>query len=908
MKRKLTLAMLLSLSAASPLALALGLGEAEVNSTLSAPLRASIPLTDSAGLQPGLLNVSVADAEAFAAAGLARTPLAASVKMEVTRRQGRLMVDLTTERAVREPWVDLLLRFDWPGGRQLREVTLLLDPPDYDRLPALVAAPSTPPAAVSGERSVARASDVAPRPVARTASAAGAGDPAWVRPGDTLWAVAGRLRPDSGISMNQMMVALVEANPEVFPSGNINAMRAGFTLVVPPREAIAARSDARAGELVQAMNQAWANRGSGAPARVPLGGAEPAAAVASAGSESPAPTAPDEEASAEPATADAGESGGEGGQRLTLLSDAELAAEDGPSATEAAEGAMEEATDAGAGVRGAGDTPALALSPAERGEGEAIDPEVLAMIQGDGELTEDERLLRLEARWQESQASLEAVRSERDALQAALGDLREEVEVMREQLASLAAGGSGADAAGAGGVVAPGSASEAQPVPWWGALYQGAVDRPLMLGGAGLAALLALWALVRRRRREEEAPAPVFNEARVVDPAASGVVMPGAGDRTADEAPASERDEPQRTPVSASMPEAEAINEADIFIAYGRYDQARELLEASLVREPGRDDLRLKLLRVQLKQGDRNAAARQAERLRADGDPDVQAEVAELMQRHALHTASAAPERAVFPVPDEHQPRRFDEPDAPDEDDAPDEVTAAGEAEAARPTSDDAAQETPPTAPAAAGDEPSPDDRAADLLAAYRPPESDVVAKPAAAESNAAEPGAVHGADEGDGAHEAQHEGLGSEPAPSPAEAPLETVQAEDGRDIIDYRPPTLEANPAPREETPMQPSVDFTPSGLGGGESPSAASGSREGRELSEEWDVEEVAFPPLSRDNDALSAAASPTSTLAEARRLLEAGERGQGRVLLERLIDETDDPDARQEARDLLDQHLP
>ncbi len=140
MKRKLTLAMLLSLSATSPVALALGLGEAEVSSTLNAPLRASVPLVDAAGIQPGLLNVTVAGERAYAAAGLARTPLAASVRVAVQRRQGQLFVDLTTERPVREPWLDLLLRFDWPSGQQVREVTLLLDPPNYDEMPALVTA------------------------------------------------------------------------------------------------------------------------------------------------------------------------------------------------------------------------------------------------------------------------------------------------------------------------------------------------------------------------------------------------------------------------------------------------------------------------------------------------------------------------------------------------------------------------------------------------------------------------------------------------------------------------------------------------------------------------------------------------------------------------------------------------
>ncbi|QTF91362.1 FimV/HubP family polar landmark protein, partial [Halomonas sp. BM-2019] len=302
MKRKLTLAMLLSFSATSPLALALGLGEAEVSSTLNAPLRATIPLTDTAGIQPGLLNVSLADERAYAAAGLARTPLAAGVRLAVDQRQGRLVVDLTTERPVREPWLDLLLRFDWPGGQQLREITLLLDPPDYDQMPALVV----------GSRRVAAAPATAPAPsvspsasaVSPAAAPARAGDPAWVRSGDTLWAVAGRLRPDSGISMNQMMVALVEANPEAFPSGNINAMRAGFTLVVPGREAITARSAADSDRVVAQMNQAWANRGGGAPAPVPMAPTRAVAAAVSA--DAPAPAAePSDDVLGDPPAPDA---------------------------------------------------------------------------------------------------------------------------------------------------------------------------------------------------------------------------------------------------------------------------------------------------------------------------------------------------------------------------------------------------------------------------------------------------------------------------------------------------------------------------------------------------------------------------------------------------------------------------
>ncbi|WP_253451249.1 FimV family protein [Halomonas sp. Y3] len=703
---------------------ALGLGEAEVRSTLNAPLRATIPLTDSAGIQADLLNVSVADERAFAAAGLPRTPLAASVRLAVEQRQGRLVVDLTTERTVREPWLDLLLRFDWPGGQQLREVTLLLDPPDYDQMPALVSGSRrAAPASVASAEPAPTTSPTAAGPQPSTTPAQ-AGNPARVRSGDTLWGVAGRLRPDSGISMNQMMVALVEANPEAFPSGNINAMRAGVTLVVPSREAIAARSGAAAERLVSEMHQAWASRGSAA-----LAVDEPAAAA-----ESP---------------------------RLTLLTDAQVAAEGevgGEADGEAEEGDVEGSA-------------ALEIDP------DLLDALLGGVPSGDGELGSDERLVRLEARWLESQQTLEAVQEERDELQGELGEMRQQLEALQEQLAALAAGGAGADGPGAGGIATPGS--EAEETPWWGAVYQGEVDRNLVLGGAGLAALLAIWLVVRRRRREEEAGGATAGAVRVGVPGAQPPVSPQASS------------DPGAAPVHSvqgALPQAEAISEADIFIAYGRYDQARELLDTSLAREPERDDLRLKLLTVHLEQGNREEAEQEARRLHEGGSPAVREEVERLLERYG-----------------------------------------AGQ----------------PTAP-----------------------------EPGASEPDASEP------------HSAEPE---ASPLPE-----IATRRLDDGREIIDYRPPSLDDDPAPREETPMQPSVEFT--------SPRPVEAPDEEPEaLPQEWEVEEVSFPPLDPDNVQSSSSAA-REQLAEARRLLEAGEAEQARELLGKLM-LSEEPAIHDEAAALL-----
>ncbi|PWV67819.1 FimV/HubP family polar landmark protein [Halomonas sp. A11-A] len=874
MKRKLTLAMLLSLSAASPLAMALGLGEAEVRSTLNAPLRATLPLTDAADIPPGLLNVSVADERAFAAAGLPRTPLAASVRLAVEQRQGRLVVELTTERPVREPWLDLLLRFDWPGGQQLREVTLLLDPPDYDQMPALVVGSRRVAAPVVSMPPVAAPSAQAQAPAARPAAASAvSGDPTWVRSGDTLWAVAGRLRPDSGISMNQMMVALVEANPEVFPSGNINAMRAGFSLVVPSRERIVARSSAEADRIVAEMTRAWANRGGGAPARVALGGAtsgEPVAVAAATASppleaapavEPPADAAEPAAEVVQPAEEQASAASAEEPEtpRLTLLTDAQLAAE-GSAPGEASEGGEDEAAgeapseEAGDGVTEAGEASG---APQVR-----VDPDLLAALYGDGELSSDERLLRLESQWLERRDALEAVQGERDQLQEELSEMRDELAILREQLAALTAGGAGVDGPGAGGIAPPGATPEERP--WWGAIYQGELDRNLMLGGAGLVALLALWLAVRRHRRQEGTPA-------VVGAGPVRVTLPGAPTLGQPEAAGPAAAPPAAPSVQGSLPQAEAISEADIFIAYGRYDQAQELLEASLAREPERDDLRLKLLNIHLEQGNRDEAEREAARLREGGNPAVCDEVERLLARHGLPPAAAvgaaadgaaadgaaadgaagaAAERAVFDRPAERAPRVFD---------------AAGEEEEGG-ASGEAADEHTASAQAA------PD---AD---AYRRPAS--LGAPVATEE-----------------HEPRVEPDPEPELPSEPE-PLQvtTRRLEEGGEIIDYRPPALDPSPAPRQETPMQPGIDFTP--VKGGESPPDSAGDDE---LPQEWEVEEVSFPPLEADNGGFSPGAAP-ERLAEAQRLVDAGEAGRARELLAELA-ESDDPAIRDEARALL-----
>lgn len=245
MKKKLAWLLWLPLSAVSPLALAVGLGQATVNSPLQAPLDASVTLVDAADVALDDVRVEIADQAAFNALGLEWTPLAASVRAELQRLPSGARLVLRSDQAVNEPWLDLLVTITTPEGRRTEALTLLFDPPNY----ASSAAPAEVPASVASS-----APSATPQAAAAPVGASAARDIAYVASGDTLWGVAARIKP-ADVTVQQMMVALVEANPSAFLTGNVDDMRAGQTLSVPNREQLMASTPAQAAQSIQAMRQ-----------------------------------------------------------------------------------------------------------------------------------------------------------------------------------------------------------------------------------------------------------------------------------------------------------------------------------------------------------------------------------------------------------------------------------------------------------------------------------------------------------------------------------------------------------------------------------------------------------------------------------------------------------------------------
>ncbi len=77
-----------------------------------------------------------------------------------------------------------------------------------------------------------------------------------IKKGDTLWGISNRLRP-GGVTVNQMMLALLKHNPHAFLNKNVNRLEAGFTLQVPDRQEIVSVTPREATREMTRQEMAW---------------------------------------------------------------------------------------------------------------------------------------------------------------------------------------------------------------------------------------------------------------------------------------------------------------------------------------------------------------------------------------------------------------------------------------------------------------------------------------------------------------------------------------------------------------------------------------------------------------------------------------------------------------------------
>ena len=291
----LALAALAAFGAVPIAAQAVGLGRLNVQSALGEGMRAEIDITSLSPEEAATLQVRLAPPEAYRAAGVDYNAVLSGATATVGRRaDGRAYVRVVSDRAVQEPFIEVIVELNSASGRMVREFTLLFDPPGSRNAPPVQAAapvapvmgaaptalpapaPALPPAAPLAQarpapaprpapaaaptpqpasqgpapvaaatpkpRPAPRPSDAAPAPAAPAKAlpppvASTSNKRYQVRPGDTLYRVAGR-NPAQGVSLDQMLVGLYRSNPDAFIDSNVNRLRAGSVLTVPAADEV----------------------------------------------------------------------------------------------------------------------------------------------------------------------------------------------------------------------------------------------------------------------------------------------------------------------------------------------------------------------------------------------------------------------------------------------------------------------------------------------------------------------------------------------------------------------------------------------------------------------------------------------------------------------------------------------
>ncbi len=603
LRRGLQTAAVAALLGNAGVASALGFGIIRVHSALNEPLNATINLVALTPEERTALQVDMASADMFRRFGIQRTGLADRIRIVASpgSEDSQVLLRLTTDAPVQEPFLRFLIEADTGSGRALREYTVLLDPPgQVPSSQAATPAPRTPTTAQSAPAPTS--TNAVPDSAAATRAGPASADPVPnrygpVAGGETLSRIAADLRRP-GTTLDQMQVAIYRNNPQAF-SDNMNILLRGAMLAIPPVERIRAIGRDEAQAVVRRQQAEALERLARADASTAVDSATSSATGASATT--------DARLRLEPSRIEGRGAGGEVG----TAGFGRLAMPDFDSANDQA-GATTPATSP-AGQTGAAEAdPMVAEGGAapERADSsgasaQAVDTTTSAGMPVD-ETTRDP-----------ASADNDADAPTPDAVDATAGTATVAAESPDTQIDNGAQPAMTTDSAtdagepssqpqadaDLGDTLEQPSDGDYRPLPSADADVVGASDgnsllRPrnllLIATGLGLVGLLLAW-----RRRRQYKPVPLHFEAEgghAAEPTV-GEPVPGAGEpREAHIAPAPDTSRP-----------SQRIERAEAQIKAGEFDQARETLETGLDEYPSDSGLQDKRLELDYLTGDDQA-------------------------------------------------------------------------------------------------------------------------------------------------------------------------------------------------------------------------------------------------------------------------------------------------------------
>ena len=565
---------------------AAGLGKLTVLSSLGQPLRAEIEMNSVSKDEVGTLTAKLASQAAFRQANIDFNPALLSLRFAIEQRGSGPVIRVTSAQPMNEPFIDMLLELSGGGSHLVREYTFLLDPADLRMTqPVQTAAPVAvqTPRAEAGTplASVPPAVRKAvPENAVRAMPADGSADQARsyeVKKGDSLAKIAHQFKP-AGVSLDQMLVVLYQANPEAFIGQNMNRLRSGQVLSVPDAQAAANVAPAEARSIVVAQTRDFNEYRNRLAGQVAAGVAKPSAESRQSAVGKITSTVE------EPAGAV-----GEAKDKLKLSKVGGTGSAGGPAAASAEDLIAKDKALADANAR------------VQELEKNLADLQKLLEIKNKS-LAGQQQAVGANAAAPAAAPPVPAVAVaavEPPAAQPAAADKdgadkgSADKDSANQEPAPAAASASAEKPAAAPVKRPPAPA----PVVEEPSFIDSLLDNALLLPGAGLllVALGAFGIYSSRRRKKQKS----FSDSILADSSLKANSLFGStGGQSVDTNNSVFNSSYSPSASHLDTNEVDPVAEADVYIAYGRDAQAEEILKEALRTQPERDPVRLKLLEI----------------------------------------------------------------------------------------------------------------------------------------------------------------------------------------------------------------------------------------------------------------------------------------------------------------------
>ena len=248
----------------------LQLGKIVVTSSQGQPLNAEIDMMLTPGEDTSKLQTSIASKENYEAQGIERLAIHNNISVELQKNEkGLTVLKLKSTQPVPDPFLDLLIQVDSAKGRNYREYTVLLDPPETPIIQQekIIAVDKTNPVPVIEKKEIR---EIAERPkvlpekevknniklIDKSKSLSAPSKSIIVKPADTIYKIA-RENKIADITTEQMVIGIFNLNELAFTEKNINGLEVGQKIVLPTKDDFINLSHAKAMAEIKIQTAQW---------------------------------------------------------------------------------------------------------------------------------------------------------------------------------------------------------------------------------------------------------------------------------------------------------------------------------------------------------------------------------------------------------------------------------------------------------------------------------------------------------------------------------------------------------------------------------------------------------------------------------------------------------------------------